>query len=513
MEINKKSGRRHLFLAQIIIGLMVCFLMGCGGAKGPLGEHFESIQADEASIKAFCGHCHGMPPGEIFPRAVWKMEVERGFQFFEKAGLPLRAPPLPGVVEWYEKRAPEKLDSSVKQKSKALDWVSQELSQWPESPQGGHAISHLRYASITPSASPLLWATDMRGGMVCTLDPQKREKWKTVLRGNHPCHVEPGDFDGDGLGDVLVCELGSFLPTDARKGRAVWHRGMPNGSFDEQVILENVGRVTDIQLLSPPGVWPMEFVVAAFGWNNTGEVWYVRIPSRKADPKTWERNIVDPRHGAIHILVRDWNGDGKPDFVVLFGQEHECVTLYLNQGGGKFLTKELYQGGHPGLGHSGISQSDLDGDGDIDLLLTNGDVLDQPYLLKPYHSVSWMENMGELQFRHHVIGRMHGVHRALPLLKKDALLDMGPQEIVSVAFLPEEGFPQRQSSDLPSVLLWAPNKDSKSGLKKWDASIIESVRADHVTVEVLSGPGFEKGAVVVGDFSGKEAPVKLFKRK
>ncbi len=496
-----------------VLGLYLLFLAGCGGGKGPHREPFDVLQTDEATIQAFCGHCHGMPPPEIFPRDVWKMEVERGYQFFEKAGLPLRAPPLPAVVDWYEKRAPDHLNGLPPQRSKAIGWESLDLPPWPESPSGGHAISHLCYAKAPPNSVPLLWATDMRGGLICTCDPEKPGAWKLVTRGNHPCHVEPGDFDGDGIGDLLVSELGSFLPTDARKGRAVWHRGRMDGTFEEVVLLENVGRVTDIQQLTPPGVWPMEFVVAAFGWNNTGEIWYIRVPSLKSDSKSFEKNVVDPRHGAIHVLVRDWNGDGNSDFIALFGQEHECVTLYLNQGNGKFSPREIYHGGHPGFGHSGITQSDLDGDGDVDLLLTNGDVLDQPYLLKPYHSVAWIENKGNLQFKYQTIGPMHGVHRALPLFNDGTPAGQGPKEIVSVAFLPEEGFPQRKSMELPSVLVWTPILDGARAPVKWEARIVETVLADHVTVAVLSGQGFEKGGFAVGDFSGRGVPVKLYRRK
>ena len=36
---------------------------------------------------------------------------------------------------------------------------------------------------------------------------------------------------------------------------------------------------------------------------------------------------------------------------------------------------------------------DLDGDGDLDAVLSNGDVYDSP-LMKPYHGVSWLENKG-----------------------------------------------------------------------------------------------------------------------
>ncbi len=479
--------------------------MGCGPVAGPKRQTQEVVQADEASIHAFCAYCHGMPPPDIFPRNVWKMEVERGYQFFEKAGLALRAPPLPGVVEWYEKQAPDKLDESVPIRPRAQGWISEDLPSWPEAPQGGTAIAHLRFAALTEQVRPLLWAVDMRGGLVCSWDPQKPTTWHPIVKGNHPCHVEPGDFDGDGFGDLLVSELGSFLPTDARKGRAVWHRGKADGTFLETVLLDNVGRVTDIKPLTSPGIWPMEFVVAAFGWNQTGEVWYVQIPAPDANPKVWQKKEIDPRHGAIHVLVRDWNKDGKQDFIALFGQEHECVTLYLNQGDGKFLSKNIYQGGHPGLGYSGIQQADLDGDGDMDLLLTNGDVLDQPYLLKPYHGVSWLENVGDLIFQYHPIGPMHGVHRALPLAKLGK--SQGSLELVSVAFLPEAGFPNRQARDLPSVLLWAPK-----GKGQWEASVVESVLADHVTMEILTGPEFAKGAFAVGDFSGKSVPVKVFRR-
>ena len=44
---------------------------------------------------------------------------------------------------------------------------------------------------------------------------------------------------------------------------------------------------------------------------------------------------------------------------------------------------------------------DLNGDGKLDVLYTNGDILDEPYLLKPYHGIQWLENKGDLKFEHH----------------------------------------------------------------------------------------------------------------
>src|SRR5207248_2898239 len=101
----------------------------------------------------------------------------------------------------------------------------------------------------------------------------------------------------------------------------------------------------------------------------------------------FEPHVIDKRHGAIHVPVADLNNDGKPDFVALIAQEHEEICAYINEGNFRFRVEKLYVAPHPAYGSSGIQMVDLDGDGHIDILYTNGDVLDAPYLLKPYHQV------------------------------------------------------------------------------------------------------------------------------
>jgi len=478
-------------------------------------EPLSQANASPEAITAFCGDCHAMPDASIFPRFAWKMEVERGYQFFEKSGLPLQAPPLLEVVKFFEARAPESLPIRDTRPPSVAGWTSIVSPSWPGSAKPGEkkapfAISHLKWGSLKDGEDPVLIACDMRGGRIASWNPKKpNEPWTVLVEAHHPARVEIADLDGDGLKDLLVADLGSFLPTDAKKGRALWYRGTPSGFEAPVTLLDQVGRVTDIQVIQSGETGSVELVVAVFGWNETGEIYHVRAARGNGDwstPGKFEKAILDSRHGAIHVPVWDFNGDGKKDFVALFGQEHETVTLFLNQGKGGFEKRDLYKGAHPGLGSSGLQLTDLDGDGDMDLLVSQGDVLDQPYLLKPYHGIFWLENRGALSFQPHSIGPMYGVHRAL------AFRDPGRPEkgtwanLVSVAFLPKEGFPQREAMKLESILLWKPN-----GENQWSPAVLESITADHVACEVGDFWGPASIGIAAGDFSGAGAPVTLYR--
>jgi hypothetical protein len=308
---------------------------------------------------------------------------------------------------------------------------------------------------------------------------------------SHPGHAEVLDLDKDGIPDVLVANLGSFRPTDSLKGSVVWLRGKGDGTFTPVTLLEGVGRVADVQAADFRGVGKLDLVVAAFGWNQTGEIHYLKNTTTDWNHPRFEARVIDTRHGAIHVPVADLDGDGKPDFVALISQEHEVVVAFLNEGGGTFRKEVLYAAPHPGYGSSGIQLVDLDGDGDLDVLYTNGDTLDKPYLLKPYHGVQWLENKGGLRFEHHPIGALNGAHRAVAAdVDGDGLPD-----VLATSFLPEEGFPQRKEKDLDAVVLF---RQVSPG--KFERHTLESVTCDHVTC--AAGDVFHTGRAdfVTGHF-------------
>jgi hypothetical protein len=216
-------------------------------------------------------------------------------------------------------------------------------------------------------------------------------------------------------------------------------------------------------------------------------------------------HTIDSRHGAIHVPVADLNGDGKPDFIALIAQEHETVVAFINEGGGKFKAQTLYSAPHPGWGSSGIELTDLNGDGKLDILYTNGDILDEPYLFKPYHSISWLENMGDMKFVHRTITPMYGVHNAVAakIFSKGKLAD-----IAAVSFLPADKFPDRTERKADGVVLLeqvAPGKFERHPLAIGECDAVVCVAGD------LYGTG--RPDVVVGNFSSTttDHPVTIWK--
>jgi hypothetical protein len=244
--------------------------------------------------------------------------------------------------------------------------------------------------------------------------------------------------------------------------------------------------------------------VAAFGLHKTGELILLENHTTDwAQPKFVKRTL-ERKTGAIHVPVTDLDGDGRPDFVCLFSQEHEQIVAYLNEGDGKFRSKTLWSAPHPGYGSSGIQLVDMNGDGKLDILYTNGDVLDEPYLFKPYHGIQWLENRGGLSFTHHWLGPMYGVHRAVA---GDVTGD-GKMDVVAVSFLPGEGFPQRKERKPDSVIVL---EQTEKGT--FVRHSLAKVDCDHAVCVLGDVFGSGRLDLVVGNFGSRsdDQPVVVWR--
>jgi hypothetical protein len=447
-------------------------------------------------VHEFCGTCHAYPPPETFPRSAWKEEVERGYSFFGRSNLRLTPPPIAPVVRYYEKRAPEQLPPAIIERATTplpVKFVAERFGRPPGTK--APAVSNVNLVHLSDPKRLDILACEMRWGLVMALRPyEANPAWRILGKVANPAHAEVVDLNKDGIPDIIVADLGSFPPADRLCGRVVWLRGNKDGSYTPFTLLQDVGRVADVQAADFNGDGKLDLVVAVFGWQNTGEIIVLENRTTDWEHPAFEPHVIDPRHGGIHVPVADLNRDGKPDFVALIAQEHEEICAFINEGNFRFRRQKLFAASHPAYGSSGIQLVDLDGDGHVDLLYTNGDTLDAPHLLKPYHSVQWLRNRGNgrLDFEHRPIAPLYGVHRAVAA----DIAGTGRMDIVAVSYLPEKYFPQRQAQNLDSIILL-----EQTAPGQFVRHTLESKMCDHVTCAVGDIYGSGRIDIVTANFT------------
>lgn len=405
------------------------------------GPHRAVAATDEVAIQGqvreFCGACHAVPHPSVLPRSSWADEIPKAFQRYEASGrTDITVPDQSAILEYFSRlapaammipNAPDGIESPVKFRRDTLALPSTYKSA---------AVSFLAtdYSDMGKQDSPVrLLLCDMESGWL------HRLSWKNgaflnepIHKMKSPDHITLCDLDSDGQQEYLVADLGTMRPSDELKGAVVL---VPCGTTSAQsnpiTIKAGLGRIADAQVADLDGDGDHDFVVAEFGFEKVGRLLWLETISIEAGQPETVLHVIDPRHGSIHAPVTDLDGDGDMDIIALISQEYELIVAYLNDGHGKFVERTLFEANNPSFGSSGMDLIDLDLDGDIDVLFTNGDTLDT-FQLRPFHAVNWLENRGAGEFKHHHLATMPGAVKAVA----GDLDNDGDLDIAAVAFCP-----------------------------------------------------------------------------
>ena len=465
----------------------------------PLVSAASTAEATPTQVKAFCGACHTTPPPDIFPRAMWKDQIEQAYKFNADpdlkrpaAAVGIQPPPIEAILRYYERRAPADMNLLKSGDAAGPSPISFKPVTFQEPGVPYPSISHVSLEHLSSKTKLDILACDMQTGAVMVTRPYLPGSTPRIIaRLSHPANAEVVDIDGDGIPDILVADLGVFTPGETTNGRVVLLKGKADGTYTPFTLLDGVGRIADVQMADFNGDGRQDLVVAEFGYHHAGGVFILQNRTTDWNHPVFQPHVLDDRTGAIHVPVCDLNGDGKPDFIALFSQEHETIVAFLNQGKGHFKKETIYTAPHPAYGSSGIQVVDFNKDGRLDVLYSNGDVFDPHSLLRPDQQVQWLENQGRFPFVHHTLTHFYGALRAVAAdMEGDGRLD-----VVASSFLPAAVCPQRERLGLDSLILL---HQTPSGT--FQRYPLEKVTCDHPNCAVGDINGDGKMDIVVSNF-------------
>jgi hypothetical protein len=198
--------------------------------------------------------------------------------------------------------------------------------------------------------------------------------------------------------------LGMLFPNNDKIGSVVILENDGQFNFTKHVAVEKIARVSDVRAGDMDNDGDLDLVVAQFGYDDGETRWMENLGNWK-----FQSHMLQYLSGPINVEIIDIDSDGDLDFVSLVSQEWEEIYCFVNDGKGKFQPRLLFGSSNEDYGSSGIALYDLDQDGDMDILYTNGDAFDYiPPQGRPWHGVQWLENKGNLEFEFHRIGSFTG---------------------------------------------------------------------------------------------------------
>lgn len=225
----------------------------------------------------------------------------------------------------------------------------------------------------------------------------------------------PADICFPVTGSPRLLLVGSIAPTEQRNG-VLFDLKNPGDSTSRPPIMA-MARPVHVSLGDVDGDGSQDAVVCEFG-HHTGQL--TLFPGQQ--PEAAEQLIS--RSGARQTILHDVDQDGKLDIIALMAQAQEQIILLKNLGEGRFALQVLLNFS-PLHGLSYMELNDMDGDGDQDLLVSNGDNWDFSPIRKPYHGVRIFLNDGGFKFRQSAFFPLPGASKAMAVdFDKDGDLDI-----------------------------------------------------------------------------------------
>ena len=229
-------------------------------------------------------------------------------------------------------------------------------------------VANLMPASI--AGEPVLIISEPLSGQVqvarCSIESCTTE---TISELGSPVRTSVADVDGNGEDEIIIADIGILYPVDDAAGRVlILERGVSGWNVSTAISMG--ARTVCAEPGDLDGDGDIDISVCVFGHTRGRLVWLEQTPSG------WTEHLLDDHPGTIHAHLADVDADGDLDILAALSQEQQVIQLWRNNGQGNFTSEEVMRAENSWYGLSGLQMVDIEGDGDVDILATNGDNLD-----------------------------------------------------------------------------------------------------------------------------------------
>lgn len=404
-------------------------LSAIGTSCSSISEKNIVLNEGEELAKKHCVGCHSFPEPGLLDKKTWTGSVlpEMGkrmnvaiyynpFESQQREKIDSAQPSLfptdrwNKIVDWYKSVAPNKLTAD----STAVGPIENWLTDFVAKP-----ISFLNYPTITFVGYDSLLRKIMVGDAL---------EQKVFSLSNK---LEPVELNKVGVGIADLKRHGSFLyaltmgilkPSD----QALGSLSRITSEGKATLLIDSLLRPIHFCFADLNQDKSDDIIVCEFGYNEGALSWFENIG------RFYKKHLLKNLPGAISTRILDLNHDGRVDIVALMAQANEGVFLFTNKGGGRFEENILIQF-PPSYGSNYFEMIDFDKDGDLDLVVTNGDNGDFSSILKPYHGIRIYFNNGYNKFEQKYFFPANGIQK---VLLRDFDLD-GDIDLASISFFPD----------------------------------------------------------------------------
>lgn len=374
----------------------------------------DTLTDGKALVQLYCIKCHQEVPVNALNKDVWKFHAlpdmahylkisTYGSSYYKKptdtGGVSLNNWQI--IQDYYQKAAPVALQASAPSTPLINDWAGFTLHKPAES-------KHITYTTMVAvnQSTHKIYSSDVLTNKLYEWDKDLNQRDVAQL----PSAGVDANFikDDKGTDVALVTSIGEYKPMDFPNGKLVKVR------LNEKTEI-TVPAVVASEVSRPVQTVPGDFnkdgltdwVICAQGYKKGG----VYLLTQKADQSFSQSTIIN-KEGAVQARVGDFNNDGWPDLMVLFGNGDEGLWVFLNDQKGGFTAKNLLRF-PPVYGSTSFQLIDMNHDGKLDLVYTCGYNYHDTRIFKPYHGLYVFINQGDWKFKQSYFYPINGCTKAI----------------------------------------------------------------------------------------------------